>query len=144
MTQRERIGHEGIIKNIGKKTIDILLISRSACASCHAKGMCGMADMAVKTITAQRPDFPVEHGQKVVVYARIEDALFSVLVAYVFPAILIIALIAWLTLTGEDELLAALVALGGVVFYYVLLYLFRKKIGKRIKFTVERFREGEI
>lgn len=89
-----------------------------------------MADMAVKTITAQRPDFPVEHGQKVVVYARMEDALFSVLVAYVFPAILIIALIAWLTLTGEDELLAALVALGGVVFIMCYCIYSVKKSGK--------------
>lgn len=144
MAQRERIGHEGIIKDIGKKTIDILLVSRSACAACHAKGMCGMADMAVKTITAQRPDFPVKRSQKVMVYARMEDALFSVLVAYVFPAILIIGLIAWLTLTGQDELLAALVALGSVVCYYVILYLFRKKIGKKIKFTVEKFEEEEI
>lgn len=132
----ESIGHDGVIGRVGETDVEVLLVSRSACAECHAKGMCGMADAAVKTVVAKRPDFPVEKGQNVMVYARMGDALFSVLLAYVVPALLVVGLLVGMTLAGQEELAAACVALGSVVVYYLLLYACRKRIGRKIVFVV--------
>lgn len=138
MVKKDRIGHEGIVKNITEQTIDVMIVSRSACAACHAKSMCGIAETVQKTVTAQRPDFPVLPGEKVMVYASVRNAVYSVVMAYIFPSVILVATIASVTTAGYEEIWAAAVALAILSVYFVGLYFFREKIGKKIKFTVEK------
>lgn len=138
MVKKDRIGHEGIVKSIAEQTIDVRIVSRSACAACHAKSMCGIAETVQKTVTAQRPDFPVLPGDKVMVYATVRNALYSVMMAYIFPSVILVGTIAGLVAAGYEEITAAAGALTTLSVYFAGLYFSREKIGKKIKFTVEK------
>lgn len=71
------------------------------------------------------------------VSANLGNAFYSVLLAYVLPSILILVAIFLFTWWKNDELSAAIFALGITALYFFILYLLRNKIGKKIKFTVE-------
>ena len=119
MGKSSRVQHEGIVKSISTQTLEVSIISHSACSGCHAKSACGIADMKEKVITAQRPREELRPGDKVIVYASVNNAFYSVLLAYIMPSILIIATI----------LLAG---------YFIILYFCRNKIARKINFTVEK------
>lgn len=133
----------GIVRDVKAQTIEVVIYSHSACSACHAKGACGMSDIKQKVIIAERPAFEIKAGERVVVYAAMGNAVYSVVMAYIIPSILIVSAIFFLVRAGVSELTAAvasLVLLGG---YFWALYLFRNKIGKKIKFTVSKKDQDE-
>lgn len=138
MVSRERVQHEGIVKSVSAQTLEVVISSQSACSGCHAKSACGMADMKQKVITTHRPEGDIQAGDKVMVYASMHNAFYSVLLAYIMPSVLIIAAIFFLEKSGNDELTAAVTSLILLSLYFFILYLFRNKISKKIKFTVEK------
>lgn len=143
MTEKNSIWHEGIVRDVKAQTIEVVIYSHSACSACHAKGACGMSDIKQKVIIAERPAFEIKAGERVVVYAAMGNAVYSVVMAYIIPSILIVSAIFFLVRGGVSELTAAvasLVLLGG---YFWALYLFRNKIGKKIKFTVSKKDQDE-
>ncbi len=138
MARNAKIGHDGIVRKVAEEAIEVVIESQSACAGCHAKSACGMADVKQKVITAEPPLFPVAPGDKVTVYANLSHAVYSVVLAYVIPVLIIIAFIYLLLRFGAGETAAAFGALGGIIVYFTLLYLNRKRISGRIRFTVEK------
>ena len=138
MRTKEEIEHEGIVRSVTAQTLEIVIVSRSACAGCHAKGACGMADMKQKLITAQRPEGEFKAGDKVMVYASLSNAFYSVLLAYILPSVLLIAAIFFIEQSGCRELAAAVSSLSLLVLYFVMLYLFRGRINRKIKFNVKK------
>ena len=137
MATTEQIRHEGIIKNLTQQQVEVLIISKSACSECHAKGSCGMSETKQKIITIPFPHKEFKVGDKVMVSANVENAFYSVLLAYILPSILILVAIFLFTWWKNDELSAAIFALGIAALYFFILYLLRNKIGKKIKFTIE-------
>ena len=49
MGKSSRVQHEGIVKSISTQTLEVSIISHSACSGCHAKSACGIADMKEKS-----------------------------------------------------------------------------------------------
>lgn len=137
MATTEHIQHEGIIKNLTSQQVDVLIISNSACSECHAKGSCGMAETKQKIITIPRPPKELKIGDKVMVFASLGNAFYSVFLAYILPSILIIVTIFLFIGGGNDELSSAIAALVVVFLYFFILFLLRKNISKKIKFTIE-------
>lgn len=76
-------------------------------------------------------------GDKVIVSASTQNAMLSVLLAYIVPSILIIAVLALLILAGTSEVLAATLSLTTTTVYFIVLYLLRNKFAKKIKFKVK-------
>ena len=93
--------------------------------------------MALKSITAEKPNEDVKIGDKVIVSASTQNAMLSVLLAYIVPSILIIAVLALLILAGTSEVLAATLSLTTTTVYFIVLYLLRNKFAKKIKFKVK-------
>ena len=52
-----------------------------------------MSEMALKSITAEKPDEDVKIGDKVIVCASTQNAMLSVLLAYIVPSALIILIL---------------------------------------------------
>lgn len=138
MANNDRIWHEGIVKNVTTQTIEVVINSHSACSECHAKGACGMSEVTQKIITATRPVFEVSTGDKVMVYAAMSNAIYSVMLAYIIPSVLIVAAIIILSATGISEITAALSGLILIACYFFVLYMFRNSVSKKIRFTVEK------
>ena len=133
---KNTIEHDGIVTQVAETFIIVTIQSQTACAGCHAKGACGMSEMALKSITAEKPNEDVKIGDKVIVSASTQNAMLSVLLAYIVPSILIIVL-ALLILAGTSEVLAATLSLTTTTVYFIVLYLLRNKFAKKIKFKVK-------
>lgn len=138
MAKNNRIQHEGIVKSISTQTLEVSITNHSACSGCHAKSACGMADLKQKIIVAQRPQETIQPGDKVMVYASVNNAFYSVLLAYIMPSILILAAIFFLEKSGSSELYAAIISLVLLTGYFFILYFCRNKIARKINFTVEK------
>lgn len=138
MAENNRIWHEGIVKQVAAQTIEVVINNHSACSGCHAKGACGMSDVKQKVITAARPSFDVVAGDKVIVYAAMGNAVYSVLLAYIIPSVVIVAGLFLLLTAGLSEIIAAISSLALITAYFFILYLCRNRVGKKIRFTVEK------
>lgn len=134
----ETITHEGIITRVGKEEIEVKILSKSACAACHAKSACSMSDMAEKTLIIPhdgKQSFTLM--QKVNIKMSVGQAGKAVVLAYVVPfCILIATLIVLLTLQIEDGL-AAIISIATLIPYYIILYKCRNRIKKKFRYEVE-------
>ncbi len=141
MTTKERVQHEGIVKSLSTQSLEVLIDNHSACSGCHAKGMCGMGDMKQKIISVHYSKNNIQVDDKVMIYASLNNAFFSVLVAYIIPSILILFAIFLFNKLGGSELIAAIFSLVLIASYFFIIYLFRNKIGRKITFTVEKIED---
>jgi len=136
MTEKGKISHDGIVKKINSDSIDVVVVSISACAACHAKSACTMSDTSEKIINVSKPDYELECGDTVKVYAARNIGIFSVIIAYILPTVLLLFSIFFMIYLGITEILAAIGSLFFLAIYYIVLSLFKHKIKQKIKFTI--------
>ena len=116
------------------------ITSHSACGSCRARQACGLAETQEKVVEVRTADAArYAPGDAVVVGVRRRAGGIAVLLAYVGAlAVLLAVLAVAVGPLGWSEGRAALAALAGVVLYYVVLWLFRRKIEHTIQFTITK------
>ncbi len=137
MAKGDKIEHTGIVKAVGKSYVDVDIQNKSACSACHAKSTCGMSESVVKTITAPRPGFDIKPGDVVCVEASLTQGYYAVIVAYGLPVILIFAILILGNILEWSDTISALASILILVPYFFILYLNRKRIGKRISFKIK-------
>ena len=139
---KERIEHEGKVISVDKDYISVEIVNKSACAACHAKGVCGASDEAVKVvevaqdITTLTEDYQVGETVNVVMSSAMGTQ--AIWLAYVVPLIVLMASILVFSLCGASELAMGLGSLGIVALYYLGVYLFRNRISKIFIFSIEK------
>lgn len=137
MAKDTPITHPGIVESVSDGRIRVRIMAQSACSSCHAKGMCSIAEMEEKLI-----DIPESNGSgcrkgdTVVISMRKSLGPKAVLLGYVVPFLLVlIVLVVLVSLTGREGL-AALVSLGILVPYYLVLYRFKDRLSREFTFHI--------
>ncbi len=135
---KDTITHPGIINDIDSRMIYVKILSQSACSTCHAKGMCSVADVEEKVIEVTRiSGRSYKVGDKVMVGMERSLGPKAVLLGYLVPfLILILALIIMLGVT-DNELLSAVVAVGLLIPYYLVLFLLKDKLQKTFEFRIK-------
>ena len=124
----EQITHKGRIVAIDPDITTIEIIAESACASCHAKGLCGLGEEKVKQIQVRTSAWtPRQVGDEVEVVLKKSMGYKAVFIAYGLPLVVLFA----------GELWAGLGALGAVAVCYFVLFLFRNKISKDYSFFLK-------
>ncbi len=134
---KEIVKHPGVVVKTGPDEVEVMILAQSACAACHAKGACTMADMKEKMVKIKPENsqhFSV--GQQVVVSMKQSMGLKAVLLGYILPFVVMVFTLAGLIGMGFSEGKAGLTSLLVLVFYYVLLFIFRSFIEKSFEFTV--------
>ena len=132
------VTHKGKVIHLEGLDVRVMIESMSACAACHAKGMCTLSDKEDKIIdikvSAERAA-KLNVGDEVMVAVSQQRGMQAVLLAYILPAILVVlSLILLLKLLPEPiAILSALAVLG--VYYYVL-YLFRNKLNAKFIMSI--------
>lgn len=132
------VTHKGKVIHLEGLDVRVMIESMSACAACHAKGMCTLSDKEDKIIdikvSAERAA-KLNVGDEVMVAVSQQRGMQAVLLAYILPAILVVlSLILLLKLLPEPiAILSALAVLG--VYYYVL-YLFRNKLDAKFIMSI--------
>ncbi|HPE34987.1 MAG TPA: SoxR reducing system RseC family protein [Bacteroidales bacterium] len=132
------IMHRGIVKEIDNDVIRVSILSMSACASCHAKGYCTLADQKEKIIEAPNPHSAhFKIGDHVNVTMKKSMGTKAVFYGYFLPFILILSVLLIIyELTGNQGL-AGLLALAVTLPYYAALYFFRNKLKSGFKFELQ-------
>lgn len=136
------IKHDGEVVAVAPKGLKVKVESRSACAACHAKGLCTASDTKDKFIYVKKEWLPVGAefavGDKVTLEMRAALGLKAVWIVYAVPVVIFVTILLYLQSIKASELkmgLAVIVALTG---YFLLLYLFRGKIGRSFRFYVTK------
>jgi positive regulator of sigma E activity len=133
----DEIRHRGVISGISPGSIQVTIISESACSGCHAQGMCNASDQKEKMIEVTSPGKQFSTGQPVTVVMRATSGLKALLLGYIFPFLILLSvLIILVTITG-NEILSGLVSLVSLIPYYILLYHFRDKLKTTFRFYLE-------
>lgn len=134
---REAIQHRGKVESIDGRIVTVSVERESACAGCHAKGICG-SDGEKRLIKVDSDHASSFKCGECVIVALISTSmgLSSVLWGYVLPLVVMLATLFGVKYFGSNDGIAAITSLGSVALYYVVLYVLRHTIERKIKFTI--------
>ncbi len=133
----KNITHEGRVIKVEGRKVTVCFIQSSACSGCHAKGICSSQDQAEKIVVADSEGVEYSEGEKVNIIVSNEMAWSAVVLAFMVPLVLaFIALFVTVPLAGE--MMACLVTLAVLAVYYVILFLQRDKLNRKVAFTIAR------
>ena len=125
----KNVSHKGKVIEMTPEATTVVISSSSACGECHAAGLCGVADMAEKTIeVAPDPYARYKVGDEVEVVLKASMGFKAVWLAYAIPLVVLLAVLLGLLSVGLGELPSALAAIGAVALYYLVLLLLRDKL----------------
>lgn len=132
------IDHPGIIQKIEGNRIFVKIVQQSACADCHAKGICSASDSKDKIIEITDYSNAYNVNDRVMICGKTATGLKAVLLAFVIPLIIVLTTIITGSVLLWDEALSALAGLVTLIPYYVILYCFRKQLKKEFVFTLKK------
>ena len=138
MSGQNLIDHLGIIEQIEDDVAHVKINSESACAACHAKGVCGAADQEVKYLDIPLHGADYNTGEPVHVQVARHLGFKAVALGYIYPFLLLMVVLISLTITGISELKAGLYALLSLLPYYTVLFIFRKRIETTFTFSIKK------
>ena len=105
--------------------------------SCSIKGHCSSADTKEKLIDVIDESSSYQPGDRVWVVGELSMGVMAVLLAFVFPfLVLIFSLFAFMAM-WHDELVSALCSLGLLIPYYYILWLNKSRLGKKFSFSIK-------
>ena len=139
MRKKNEIAHEGRIVEINPEFTTVEILSSSACASCHAKGLCGMSEEEKKLIMVPTDPYTVyEEGEIVDVMTKKSMGLKAVWISYVIPLVILLILILSLSSVIGNEAYTGLAAIGGVALYYFVIWLVRDRLENEFVFYIKQ------
>lgn len=135
----KEISHTGRILSVGPEITTVEILSKSACASCQAAGLCTAFEAARKEISI-RSDHSAGYqvGEEVEVVLRQDMGTKAVVLAYVVPLFILLILVVYLSYTSLLELAAGAIGLGGVALWYLVLWCFRGSLNREYNFYIRR------
>ncbi len=138
MAKKNEITHSGKILEITPDFTTVQILVPSACASCHAKAMCGMSEEEEKVIMVPTDPYADHNvGDEVQVMTKMSMGLKAVWISYVIPLAVLMILILSLSSFIENELLTGLFSVAGVALYYFGVWLFREKLSDEFVFYIK-------
>ena len=138
MTSNSEISHRGRIVSITPEQTVVQIVSESACAACHAKGLCSLGDAAVKEVSVPTRGWDnYAVGDEVSVVLRASMGHKAVWLAYVVPLLVLVAALLGTLGAGGSELLAGGVAIGAVALYYGVIALLRDRLRNEYIFNIK-------
>lgn len=135
---KNEVSHTGKIIEITPELTTVRIISSSACAACHAKGMCSVSEEKEKEISVPTDPYAEwKEGDEVRVVLRQSMGLKAVWISYVIPLLVLMILILTLSAVSVHEIYAGLISIGAVAVYYLVIYLMRDYLAKDFVFYLK-------
>lgn len=136
MDSPAEIEHTGIICSISEKGITVKITAHPACSGCYAAGICNASGTSEKYFyLPEQKGF--QSGQSVKITTSLSNGYKALFLGYVVPLLILISTMAALVTAGFGELAAGVSSVTGIAIYYLTLFLVRKKIEKRMTFTLK-------
>ena len=131
------VQHRGIVERIVGDIVYVSVEQQSACAACHAKGIC--TEQGAKRTIEVRSDHASQYnvGDRVIV-ALLNNAMgfSSIIWGYMLPLVVLIIGLLLCKAIGLGDGPSAVISIVAVAIYYGAMYIFRNKIEKKIQFTI--------
>jgi sigma-E factor negative regulatory protein RseC len=140
MGANKTIEHEGIVKEINKDSVVVNFSQISACSACHAKGVCGASSIKEQKINISKTTDSFQIGEKVTIILHESLGLKAVLVGYIIPLILFLAVLITLQALTINELIIGIASISSFIPYYFILFLLKNKIDKTFCFTIKKYK----
>ena len=138
MAKTNEITHSGKIVEMTPDFTTVEIMVSSACASCHAKTLCGMSESEEKVIMLPTDPYATYNvGDEVMVCTKMSMGLKAAWISYVIPLAVLMALILALTSFGVSEFISAISAIAGVGLYYFIIWLFRERLSNEFVFYIK-------
>lgn len=138
MERRATVAHEGVVVSISGTKVRVRFVAHSACSACHARGVCSISDSEEKFVDVPESLPGLTIGDHVEVILEQIQGFKAVWYGYGMPLILLLTVIFTLyAITGRDGL-AALTGMGSLIPYYLVVFLFRKRITRSIEFKLRK------
>ena len=125
------------MRGIEGNLVRVEIVQQAACAACKAKAMCSASESKVKEIMAEMLE-PMEAGDRVEVALEKRLGWKAVLLAFVIPFCLLLALVALLPRWIESEAIVGTIAIASLAPYYLVLKLLSGKLEQQYRFTARR------
>ena len=138
---KEDISHKGRVLGITPEFTTVQILSSSACSSCHAAGFCALGESTEKVLEVPTDPYGFyEVGEEVEVVLKATAGLKAVWLAYVAPLVILMITILAMIKTGFGEIVSAFSAIAAVALWYLVLWLFRKKLRNQYVFTINKIK----
>lgn len=138
MAKKNEIVHSGKVIEMTPDFTSVEITVSSACASCHAKSLCGMSEEQDKVIMLPTDPYATYNvGDEVQVCTKMSMGLMAAWISYVIPLAVLMALILILTSVGVNEFISAGAAIAGVGLYYFVIWLLRDKLNNEFVFYIK-------
>ena len=119
---------EGVIQKVESDCVYVLMKISSACAGCHAKTVCIPSQTKNELLKIKNSENIVfSEGEEVIIEMEQKLGGKALRIAYLYPFLILIVLILLIYQSTSHELVAAIIAIAGIIFYYFCLYIFNKK-----------------
>ena len=139
MKQPSQIEHKGTVASVERNVVRVDIEVMEACGSCASRKACAMGQGTTREILVYAEDVgSYSVGEVVRVAARQSMGVMAVVLCYVLPLVVLVAVLAIAVLSGLSEGLSAIVTLCFLVLYYAVLALFRNKIASKVVFTINK------
>ncbi len=132
------VSHEGVIERITGNAVMVRFVAHSACSACHARGVCNLSDSEEKIVEVKDTGRGFKQGEKVEVILEEKQGFKALAFGYIFPLILVILVLVFSLSVSEREGFSALLGLGTLVPYYLIIWIFRKRITRSIVFNLKK------
>lgn len=133
------ICREGIVRAVNGDEITVEVIVSSACSGCHAKSICIPSDRRQERIVVKNTrNEQYEVGETVELLLETSAGNKAVVLAYVLPLIVLLAMLFGCYALTQKELLSVGVGMLGVVVYYLILKSAGKSVEKGITFGIRK------
>jgi len=130
------INHEGIVQKIYDASVIVSISSSTACSGCHAEGSCNMAGKEEKIIEVTGR-YDVHPGDRVTILMKQSMGYAALFLGYLLPLISVLTVLIILVAMEVPELPAGLISLGILIPYYIILFLFRRRVNEKFTFTLK-------
>ncbi|MBQ9819984.1 MAG: SoxR reducing system RseC family protein [Bacteroidales bacterium] len=137
MAARE-ITHKGTVLSVADGTASVGILSASSCATCQAAALCTASESSRKVVEVTLlPGQRAVPGQEVEIALRKSLGLKAVLLSYVIPLLIVLIFVVSLSEAGVNELLCGAAALVGAGAWYLVVFLFRKRLEGEYRFYLK-------
>ena len=132
-----QIRHDGVIESVNGSHVQVRIVQTSACAGCKVAAHCHTAEAKEKLIDVSDATGRWQVGQPVVVTASSSMAGKALLIGFGLPLILMLVVLTVLIAAGCSEGMTALLMLGALIPYYIIVWMLRNRIARTISFRLE-------
>ena len=134
---QSQVSHTGIVEGVADGCVSVRILQTSACAACKVAGHCNAAEAKEKMVDVWCADAArYAVGQQVTVAASMAVARKALVLGFVMPFLLVVAVLVTVLYLTKNEGTAAMAALGSLIPYYLLLWWYRDRIQRDITFQI--------